>query len=51
MFGAADNLWGNALTETWVKDADFGVAIGVLSANNNSDVFIDYVLLTVHYTE
>ena len=51
VFGAADNLWGNALTETWDKDADFGVAIGVLSATNNSDVFIDYVLLSIYYTE
>ena len=50
-FGARDNLWGNALTETWVKDADFGVAIGVLSNNNNADVFIDYVLLSIYYTE
>lgn len=52
-FGASNNVWGNALDSAWVKDADFGVAIGMLaggSGNNNVDVFCDSVLLEVYYT-
>jgi hypothetical protein len=48
-FGAADNLWGNALDSAWVKDPDFGVAIGVLASTNNSQVWIDSVVMTVYY--
>jgi len=48
-FGAADNLWGNALTPAWVKDADFGVAIGVHAYTANSQVWIDSVVMTVYY--
>ena len=48
--GSTSEKWGNALTDTWVNDADFGVAIGILSGNNNANVFIDYVTITVEYT-
>jgi len=47
--GNADQ-WGNALTDTWVKDADFGVAIGMAATGANADVFVDYVTLEVFYT-
>ena len=40
-FGANNNLWGNALTASWVKDQDFGVAIGCISTGTNSEVRID----------
>ena len=50
IFGDGANLWGNALTDTWVKDADFGVAIGVTSGTNNADVLIDSVELIIYYT-
>jgi hypothetical protein len=48
-FGAADNKWGNALDSAWVKDPDFGVAIGVVAQTNNSQVWIDSVVMTVYY--
>lgn len=48
--GGASDLWGNALTAAWVKDPDFGVALGVLATQANSDVFIDYVTLEIDYT-
>lgn len=48
--GAADNLWGNALTPAWVKDPDFGVALGVIPTGNNSNVYIDYITMEVTYT-
>ena len=50
--GAADQ-WGNALTADWVKNANFGVAIGCLaggSGNSNNDVYIDSVTLEIDYT-
>jgi hypothetical protein len=48
--GAADK-WGNELDAVWVKDPDFGVAIGAVAGGSNSDVFIDSVTMQVWYTE
>lgn len=53
-FGGNNNLWGNALTASWVKNANFGVAIGCLaggSGNNNVDVFIDVVTMEVFFVD
>jgi hypothetical protein len=50
--GSADK-WGNELTAAWVKDPDFGVAIGCLaggSGNSNNDVYIDSVTMEIWYT-
>jgi len=47
--GANNDLWGNALTEAWVKDIDFGIALGFAATGANSDVFVDYVTLEVFY--
>ncbi len=48
--GSTSDLWGNALTAAWVKDPDFGVALGCLSTAANSDVDIDYVTIEIEYT-
>jgi len=48
--GSASDQWGNSLTAAWVKDPDFGVALGVLATAANADVFIDYVTLEIDYT-
>lgn len=48
-WGSSSNLWGNTLTPAWVKDADFGVAIGCLSTAANTDVFVDYVTLNIEW--
>jgi len=48
--GASTDTWGNALDVAWVKNANFGVAIGGQAQGNNCDVFIDYVTLEVCYT-
>jgi len=48
--GAADNLWGNALTPAWVKNSNFGVALGFVSGTANSDIFVDYVTLEIEYS-
>lgn len=51
--GSSSDLWGNELDSAWVKDTDFGVAIGCLaggSGNSNNDVYVDYVTLEIYYT-
>jgi hypothetical protein len=49
--GGATDKWGNVLDAAWVKDPDFGVAIGVIvGASNNCDVFVDSVTMEVWYT-
>ncbi|HBB44091.1 MAG TPA: hypothetical protein DCZ83_01735 [Candidatus Yonathbacteria bacterium] len=48
--GSASDTWGNALTSAWVKDSDFGIAIGILATSNNTDVHVDYVTLEIDYT-
>jgi len=48
--GSTSDLWGNALTPAWVKDPDFGIALGILATAANADVDIDYVTLEVQYT-
>ncbi|MCA9361927.1 hypothetical protein KC906_00990, partial [Candidatus Kaiserbacteria bacterium] len=50
-FGGSSDTWGNALTPAWLKDADFGVALGMLATEANSDVDVDYVSIEVTYTE
>ncbi len=49
--GGATDKWGNALDAAWVKDPDFGVALGIIvGASDNCDVFIDSVTMEVWYT-
>jgi len=48
--GSTSELWGNSLTDTWVNDADFGIALGILNGGNNQNVFIDNVTITIEYT-
>ncbi|PIQ35906.1 MAG: hypothetical protein COV32_00385 [Candidatus Yonathbacteria bacterium CG10_big_fil_rev_8_21_14_0_10_43_136] len=48
--GSSADTWGNTLTTAWVKDPDFGIAIGVLATAYNADVDVDYVTLEIDYT-
>ena len=48
--GGATDKWGNTLTTAWIKDPDFGIAMGVLATAANADVDIDYVSLEIDYT-
>lgn len=50
-FGGETDLWGNALTESWVKNSNFGVAIGVISNQTDAEAYIDRVAIEVYYTE
>jgi len=48
--GSSTDLWGNSLTTAWIKDPDFGVALGIKATAANADVDIDYVTPEVYYT-
>jgi hypothetical protein len=48
--GNSANLWSCALTADWVKNANFGVALGFITGVANTDLFIDYVTLEIVYT-
>src|SRR4030066_1476164 len=48
--GSSSDKWGNLLTAAWVRNSNFGVALGFLATGNNADVFVDYVTLEVYYT-
>jgi hypothetical protein len=48
-YGGSSDLWGLALTPAWLKNANFGVGLGVLSTAANSDVDVDYVTIEVQY--
>lgn len=52
-FGSSTDNWGNSLTDTWVKNSNFGVAIGMLAGstgNSNNDVYVDSITLQIYYT-
>lgn len=49
-FGANNDLWGNALTPTWVKDSDFGVAFGMWARAANTDVVVDAISIEIFYS-
>lgn len=48
--GGSADTWGNALTTAWVKDPDFGIALGVLATAQNADVDVDFVTIEIDYT-
>ena len=50
-FGSSSELWGNSLTPAWVKDADFGVCLGMIATGNNADIFLDWLTMEVFYTD
>jgi hypothetical protein len=48
--GNSANLWSCGLTADWVKNANFGVALGFIAQTANTDLWIDYVTLEIVYT-
>ena len=51
VFGGSPETWGNSLTAAWVKDVDFGVAVGFVATGDNADVFVDHIAFKVFYIE
>lgn len=48
--GSPTDLWELSLTPAWLKDSDFGVALGCIATGDNADVFVDYVTLEVYFS-
>ena len=48
--GNSADKWGNVLTAAWVKNANFGVAIGIIATADNADVYVDYVTIEIYFT-
>lgn len=51
VFGGSADVWGATVTAAQVKDATFGVKIALTSFAGSPTVRLDYVTMTVHYTE
>lgn len=50
-YGGAADTWGwTTVTRDKLNDADFGVALIVLADAANTDIGVDYIRATVHYT-
>lgn len=50
-YGGTTDLWGCALTPSWVKDTNFGVAVAYTSEQDAQDVNVDCLTVEVFYTE
>jgi hypothetical protein len=48
-YGGPSDNWGNSLTSAWVNHSNFGVAVGDTATVDNSDVYVDYIEMTVYY--
>lgn len=49
-WGSSSDMWGrSSLDIDSVQNSNFGVGFGVLSNQNNANVYSDYVKITVHY--
>lgn len=49
-YGGAADLWNAAPTPAMVNDPDFGVVLSAKATAANTDIFVDFVRVTVHYT-
>ena len=49
-YGSATTTWGLALTPAIVNDPDFGVCLSAQADAANTDIAVDFIRMTVHYT-
>lgn len=50
-YGGATDTWAASPTAAMVNDVDFGVALAVEATAANTDIFVDFIRITVYYTE
>ncbi|MCC2626387.1 MAG: putative Ig protein [Thermomicrobiales bacterium] len=50
-YGGATDLWGATPTPADINSGGFGLMMSAQATGNNTDVHIDFVRITVHYTE
>lgn len=49
-YGGESDMWNTSLTYSDVNDTDFGVCISAKATADNTDIYIDYVRITVYYS-
>jgi hypothetical protein len=49
-YGSSSDVWGTTWTESDIENTGFGVAVCAQATANNTDVQIDHIRITVHYT-
>ena len=50
-WGGSTDTWSATPTAAMVKSANFGVALGFRPTADDCDIYMDYVRMTVYYTE
>ena len=50
-YGGTTDKWAASPTPTMVNDVDFGVVMSGKATSNNTDIFVDFIRMTVYYTE
>lgn len=50
-YGSSSDTWNAGLDVADINSANFGVALIVLANSANTDIGVDYIRVTVHYTE
>jgi hypothetical protein len=49
-YGEATDKWNASPTVAMVKDADFGVVLSVQATADNTDIYVDFIRITIYYT-
>lgn len=49
-YGGATDLWGTTWTRTEINASAFAVHFAMQAVNDNSDVYLDYIRVTVYYS-
>lgn len=49
-YGNSTDTWAASPTDTMINDPDFGVVLSVSATAANTDIGVDFIRVTVHYT-
>ena len=49
-YGGSSDTWSASPTVTMVNDTNFGVMFSAVAIDNNCDIYVDYIRITITYT-
>src|SRR3990172_3263875 len=49
-YGDSANLWGTVPTPAMVNGTNFGFGLAAIASANNTDIWVDFMRMTVYYT-
>ena len=49
-YGGETDLWGTTWTRAEINDSDFGVHFAARAYSNDTDIYVDFIRITVYYT-